>query len=246
MGRSKTNVLVIEDDPEIAELIRINITDLDIELDTAEDGKTGLEKALANHYELLVLDLMLPEMDGLDVCKQIRNKNRDVAILMLTAKSEEFDKVLGLELGADDYLTKPFGIKELVARIKALLRRQQRKGTADQKPEEAHDIDLGPLHIEPLKRKVYLNGNPIDLTAKEFELLLLFTKNPGRAFTRDELLSKVWGYQYGGYEHTVNSHINRLRSKIEAEPSAPTLLRTVWGVGYRFAEEEELNENSTS
>lgn len=245
MSSNRARILLIEDDPEITELIRINVSDLNMEIDTAADGKTGLDMALRNNYDLLVLDLMLPELDGLDVCKRIRSEDEDLAILMLTAKSEEFDKVLGLELGADDYLTKPFGIKEFIARIKALLRRKKRGSESDD-AETTHDIQIGPLFIQPLKRKVFYGENPVDLTAKEFELLFLFAQNPGRAFTREELLNKVWGYQYTGYEHTVNSHINRLRSKIEEDPSNPVMLRTVWGVGYRFAEQEELNDEKAS
>jgi DNA-binding response OmpR family regulator len=179
---------------------------------------------------------MLPGMSGTEVCRQLREKERTTPILMLTAKSEERDKVLGLDLGADDYVTKPFSIRELLARVRALLRRVE----LDQPEEAPAEIAFGDLVIEPAKRKVQVAGENVELTAKEFDLLNLFAQHPGRAFSRQELLDKVWGYQYAGYSHTVNSHINRLRSKIETDPSAPRYVQTVWGVGYRFAEEGDL------
>ena len=183
---------------------------------------------------------MLPKLDGLEVCKTLRAEGNNTPILMLTSKSEEFDKVLGLELGADDYLTKPFSIHELLARIKANLRRVEvdKKQIAGSAQKES--LAIGNLSIEPDKRKVTVNGNVISLTPKEFELLHLFVSNPGKAFSRSELLEEIWGYQFEGYDHTVNSHINRLRNKIEEDPSEPRYLKTVWGVGYRFAEPEEI------
>jgi DNA-binding response OmpR family regulator len=184
---------------------------------------------------------MLPGMSGTEVCRQLRERERATPILMLTAKSEERDKVLGLDLGADDYVTKPFSIRELLARVRALLRRVE----LDQPEEAPAEIAFGDLVIEPAKRKVRVAGEPVELTAKEFDLLNLFAQHPGRAFSRQELLDKVWGYQYAGYSHTVNSHINRLRSKIEPDPSAPRYVQTVWGVGYRFAEEEDLAHENT-
>jgi two-component system alkaline phosphatase synthesis response regulator PhoP len=233
-------ILIIEDDPNIVDLARIHIGDLGIGLDWAEDGESGLRKALQNDYQLIILDLMLPKLDGLEVCKRIRTENKFIPILMLTAKSEELDKVLGLELGADDYLTKPFSIRELIARIKAILRRlkiDQEKSTSGP---EIPNLEFRDLILDLEKRKVTLAGDKIDLTAKEFDLLALFAKNPGRTYNRQQLLDIVWGYQFDGYDHTVNSHINRLRSKIEQDPSNPTFIKTVWGVGYRFVEYEEL------
>ncbi|MEJ2049433.1 MAG: response regulator transcription factor [Calditrichota bacterium] len=233
-------ILIIEDDPNIVELARIHIGDLGIDLDWAGDGESGLRKALQNEYKLIILDLMLPKLDGLEVCKRIRTENKFIPILMLTAKSEELDKVLGLELGADDYLTKPFSIRELIARIKAILRRlkiDQEKSTSGP---EIPNLEFRDLILDLEKRKVTLAGDKIDLTAKEFDLLALFAKNPGRTYNRQQLLDIVWGYQFDGYDHTVNSHINRLRSKIEQDPSNPTFIKTVWGVGYRFVEYEEL------
>jgi DNA-binding response OmpR family regulator len=198
-----------------------------------------VEKALTNEYLMIILDLMLPELDGLEVCKRIREATKSLPILMLTAKSEEFDKVLGLELGADDYITKPFSIRELMARIKALLRRVdavKEEVTAGQQEE----IVLGALTINLDKRKVTLNTEKVELTAKEFDLLALFASNPGRVYSRQALLNLVWGYQFEGYDHTVNSHINRLRAKLESNPSQPKFITTVWGVGYRFVEPEDL------
>jgi two-component system alkaline phosphatase synthesis response regulator PhoP len=240
MDNSK--ILIIEDDPNIIDLARIHIGDLGIDLDWAEDGESGLKKALQNEYTLIILDLMLPKLDGLEVCKRIRTENKFIPILMLTAKSEELDKVLGLELGADDYLTKPFSIRELIARIKAILRRMEVDQEKSSGEPEIPNLEFNDLIIDLEKRKVTLAGDKIDLTAKEFDLLALFAKNPGRTYNRQQLLNIVWGYQFDGYDHTVNSHINRLRSKIEKDPSNPTFIKTVWGVGYRFVEHEELNK----
>lgn len=232
-------VLIIEDDPDIGDLLELHLRDLDLNLDRAEDGEGGLKKALDSDYELVILDLMLPKLNGLDVCKKIREQKKSMPILMLSAKSEEFDKVLGLELGADDYMTKPFGIRELVARIKAIIRRVNAV-IEDQISSDIIEIVFGWLNINMEKRRVLLDGKNIELTAKEFDLLALFAANPGKAYTRENLLNIVWGYQYTGYEHTVNSHINRLRSKIEKDPAQPKFIRTVWGVGYKFAEHEDF------
>lgn len=235
-------VLIIEDDPDIAELLEIHLKDLNLKLDHCSDGESGLQKALENDYEMVILDLMLPKLNGLDVCKGIREQNKSLPILMLTAKSEEFDKVLGLELGADDYMTKPFSIRELVARIKSILRRVSAIKETTKEDSETRELIFGPLIINLDKRKVVFDTNTIELTAKEFDLLALFANNPGRAYTRENLLNVVWGYQFTGYEHTVNSHINRLRAKIEKDPSQPIFIKTVWGVGYKFVEHEEFDE----
>ncbi len=229
-------ILLVEDEPDIADLLCLHLGDLGYRIDAVADGALGLQKALAEPYALVILDLMLPGMNGIEVCKQLRASQRTTPILMLTSKSEEVDKVLGLELGADDYVTKPFSIRELIARVRALLRRVE----LGQPEEEVGELAFGDLRIEPRKRKVHVEGEAVELTAKEFDLLALFAQHPGRAFSRQELLDKVWGYQYAGYSHTVNSHINRLRSKIEPDPSAPRYVQTVWGVGYRFAEKAEL------
>jgi two-component system, OmpR family, alkaline phosphatase synthesis response regulator PhoP len=234
-------VLIIEDDVKIADLVEIHLTDLDCSLARAEDGETGLDMALSNSYDLIILDVMLPKLDGLEVCKRIRAKENHTPILMLTSKSEELDKVLGLELGADDYLTKPFSIREFIARVKAIFRRTELQSGARTKGVSAA-IKIGGLAIDFEKRRVLLNTDKIELTAKEFDLLALFAQKPGRAFNRNELLDAVWGYQFAGYEHTVNSHINRLRAKIEKDPANPIYITTVWGVGYRFVESEDLEK----
>ena len=233
-------ILLIEDDPNIAELLKIHIKDLGYELDWADDGVKGLQNTEVNDYPLVILDLMLPKLDGLEVCKQIRTHNKHTPILMLTSKSEELDKVTGLELGADDYITKPFSIRELIARIKAILRRIDVDQEKVDDSSRAKELNFTDLMISLEKRKVTVANNPIELTAKEFDLLALFAANPGRAYSRQELLDIVWGYQFDGYDHTVNSHINRLRSKIEKNPSTPQYIQTVWGIGYRFVEPEEL------
>jgi two-component system alkaline phosphatase synthesis response regulator PhoP len=183
---------------------------------------------------------MLPGMSGLAVCARIREKNPYTPIMMLTAKSEELDRVRGLEIGADEYMTKPFGVRELVARVKALLRRVQADRDSLAAPPRAGMIRVGGLEMDFEKRKVTLDGKTIGLTVKEFDLLALFARHPGRAYSRTDLLNLVWGYQFEGYEHTVNSHINRLRAKIEKDTGRPVFLRTVWGIGYRFAEASEL------
>lgn len=234
-------VLIIEDDPEIANLVEIHLRDIGLTSDYENNGIDGLNNALKNEYALVILDLMLPRLDGFEVCKRIREEKKGLPVLMLTSKSEEFDKVLGLELGADDYLTKPFSLRELMARVKAILRRVdavKREVSGD----EPREVVFGDLIINMEKRKVTLAGRTIELTAKEFDLLALFTSHPGRAYSLQELLDIVWGYQFDGYDHIVNSHINRLRSKIEENPSDPKYIKTVWGVGYRFVELEELPE----
>lgn len=231
MEAQKT-VLVIEDDKDIANLVAINIRDLGLTARIAADGISGLDAATAENHALVILDLMLPGLDGIEVCKRIRKQKPSLPILMLTAKSEEFDKVLGLELGADDYVTKPFGIRELMARIKALLRRSDQSVTPEHA--DAEVLRAGELVLDTAARRATVGGSSVELTAKEFDLLALFMKNPGRAFNRSQLLDLVWGYSFEGYDHTVNSHINRLRSKIEPDSGDPVYLKTVWGVGYRF------------
>ncbi|MEQ9091224.1 MAG: response regulator transcription factor [Balneola sp.] len=238
MSSTAYPILIVEDDSDLSELIKIQLTDNDYEIEQAFNGRIALNKALENRYSLIILDVMLPEIDGFEICKSIRKEDRQIPILMLTAKAEEADKIMGLEYGADDYLTKPFSIKELIARVKALLRRASATETEDSS--KLDQMDFGDLVIYPKKRSVQLQDELIELTSKEFELLLLFANNPGRAYSRQELLDVVWGYQYSGYSHTVNSHINRLRSKIEKNPSDPKYITTVWGMGYKFAELEEL------
>jgi two-component system, OmpR family, alkaline phosphatase synthesis response regulator PhoP len=230
-------VLIIEDDKAISDLIEIHLLDLNCQVTKAFDGEKGLKLALEDTFDLIVLDIMLPKLDGLEICKEVRKQEIFTPILMLTAKSEEFDKVIGLEFGADDYLTKPFGIREFIARVKAIFRRIQvmQKETSD-----SADIVIGDLTIEVSKRRVTLNGDRIELTPKEFDLLHLLASHPGTTYTREQLLNILWGYQYNGYEHTVNSHINRLRTKIEKNLSDPKYILTSWGVGYRFNDIENI------
>ncbi len=229
-------VLIIEDQEEIVALLELHLKDLDNEVSSASDGQLGFELASKNNYDLIVLDLMLPKMSGIDVCKELRRKNINTPILMLTAKSEEFDKVLGLEIGADDYMTKPFSIREFTARAKALMRRTNSYSVAE---EQKEIITWDALSIDKEKRKVLLQEVKLELTPKEFDLLFLLASNPGKSYTRGNLLQLVWGYDFSGYEHTVNSHINRLRSKIEQNPDQPIFIKTVWGVGYAFTDELE-------
>lgn len=226
-------LLVIEDDRDIADLLSLNLGDLGHQIDLALDGHSGLEKALAQHYDLVVLDLMLPGLDGLEICKRLRNQQNYVPILMLTARSSELDRVLGLEIGADDYMTKPFSIRELQARVKALLRRMEVLASPEPTQET---LRVGDVEIDLDKRRVSFGGKALNLTAKEFDLLVQFARYPGRVYSRNQLLELVWGGGFDGFEHTVNSHINRLRTKLEADPTNPRYILTVWGVGYKFAE----------
>jgi len=230
--------LIIEDDQDIANLISIHLTDLEFEVDTSFDGKGGLLKALNNDYKIIILDIRLPGLDGFEVCKKIRLEKNQTPILMVTSKSEEIDKIIGLELGADDYLTKPFSIRELMARVKALVRRAE----TTRQHVETNDIQIirfDGIYINVTLRIVEVHGKPIELSPKEFDLLILFASNPGRTYTRVQLLDQVWGYQFEGYEHTVNSHINRLRSKIERNLNEPEFILTTWGVGYKFKAEQK-------
>lgn len=227
------NILIIEDNADIAKLVMVNLRGKHLQVDHAADGKTGLEKALTGRYQLVILDLMLPGMDGMDICRMMRSKKVYTPVLMLTAKTTELDRVLGLEVGADDYLTKPFSVPELVARVNAILRRSEQYQSSPG-ADTAEKLKFGQLCVNPDKRQVLLGSENIDLTAKEFDLLWHFASNPGRVYTRSQLLSSVWGYGHDGYEHTVNSHINRLRAKIEVNPAKPQYVITVWGVGYKF------------
>ncbi len=231
---AQNRALIIEDDDRIFDLISMHLQDMGFETEHAKEGPGGLKKALEKKYDLIVLDLMLPKLDGFEVCKRIRDRNKHVPLLMLTARSEEIDKVLGLELGADDYITKPFGIREFIARVNALMRRVEVNRGRGKEESEAEILQYGPLAINCTNRTVQVDGRRIDLTNKEYDLLELLARNPGRAFNRRQLLDTVWGYQYEGYNHTVNSHINRLRSKIEVDPSNPKYVQTMWGYGYRF------------
>ena len=228
-------VLLIEDDPEIIGLLEIHLKDMDFDVIKSMDGLEGYNLILSEHPDLIILDISLPSMDGFEICKQARAKT-NTPIIMLTAKSEEIDKVLGLEVGADDYITKPFSVREFIARVKGIFRRtnmiKESMESADQ-PRlsfEGLDIDID-------KHKVLVKGKKVELSPKEFELLVLMASRPGKSFGRSELLGLVWGYDFDGYEHTVNSHINRLRAKIEDDMANPKYILTTWGVGYTFNEE---------
>ncbi len=228
----RKRILVIEDERDIAELIRLHLDDLDFAVTITGDGNAGLRHASSGTWDLVILDLRLPGMDGLEICRRLRQSANPVPVLMLTSKSSELDRVVGLEIGADDYVTKPFSVLELIARVKAILRRAEllrESGSSD-----AGEVRAGCVSVDPATRCATIRGEAIDLTAREFDLLLHFATNPGRVFRRLELLDSVWGYGHDGYEHTVNSHINRLRAKIETDPAQPELIVTVWGVGYKM------------
>lgn len=227
-------VLVIEDDADIARLVALHLADLDCEVVPAADGRKGLQIALAGRFDLVILDLGLPSLDGLEICRELRAAPFYTPILMLTARATDLDRVLGLESGSDDYLTKPFNVRELVARARAVLRR--RDVLASHGNAENSALQFGALKIDVPTRHVTIAGRAVELTVREFELLLTFARHPGRVFTRCELLERVWGYTHSGYEHTVNTHINRLRSKIEPDPAHPRFILTSWGVGYQFAQ----------
>lgn len=228
-------VLIVEDDVEIVNLLEIHLKDIDCTVLKAYNGKDGLHLALTEAPDLVILDISMPLMDGLEVCKNIRAK-QNTPIIMLTAKSEEIDRVLGLEIGADDYITKPFSIRELIARVKAVFRRSKLT-TQSVNTNTQSILEFENLTINLEKRKVTCNGQRVELSPKEFELLTLMASNPGKSYSRSNLLSLIWGYDFEGYEHTVNSHINRLRAKIEPEMANPTYIITTWGVGYKFNEE---------
>ena len=238
--KPKDRALIIEDEADIAEVVAMTLRDQGLETERAADGKTGLAKALEGEYDIVILDLRLPRMDGMTVCMRIRERDPVLPILMLTARAEEADRVRGLEIGADDYLTKPFSVRELSARVKALLRRARvDRGDHSEAPADGV-VEIGDLVVDLSMRKVTRAGATLSLTVKEFDLLALLARTPGRTYSRVDLLSLVWGPHFEGYEHTVNSHINRLRAKIEDDPGHPRLLRTVWGIGYRFSEPAEL------
>jgi len=232
----KRKVLIVEDEPDIAHLVQEHLADIGCDADIAGTGERALQLFSNGDYQLAILDLMLPDTDGLTLCRTFRESKSYLPILMLTAKSSELDRVLGLEIGADDYLTKPFSIPELMARIKALFRRTEMLNQTIEQSDKPEIIDFDHLVIDVEKRQVTIDQASVDLTAKEFDLLLFFARNPGRVYNRVQLLDKVWGYNHDGYEHTVNSHINRLRGKIEKDPAAPQYILTVWGVGYKFSE----------
>lgn len=228
-------VLMIEDDPQIAGLVSSSLREALFEVECFSDGELGLAAFDGSPPDLLLLDLSLPNLDGLEVCRRIREKDRRTPVFMLTARAAKSDIVAGLELGADEYLTKPFDMPELVARMRALLRRVASDREENTSAPLMETLQRGALRIGVDSHEVHLGESLVALTAKEFELLLLFARNPGRTFSRSELLTRIWGSDFEGFEHTVNTHINRLRGKIEPQCSQPVYIQTVWGSGYRFA-----------
>lgn len=233
-GTAHKQILIVEDEKDIAHLLQLHLSECCEEVVCAADGQEGLRLALEQRWDLIILDLRLPGISGLDICRHLRSTQSYVPILMLTAKSTELDRVLGLEIGADDYVTKPFSVQELVARVKAIFRRCDALSIHQNMNAGDTVIEHGALRLDLEKRQVLLSGRVVELTAREFDLLHHFTAHPGRVFSRSQLLDSVWGYGHEGYEHTVNSHINRLRAKIEPDPAHPSMILTVWGVGYRF------------
>jgi two-component system, OmpR family, alkaline phosphatase synthesis response regulator PhoP len=225
-------IAIIEDDTNIRELVKIVLSELSLEIDEYIDGWQGLDGVVRNNYSLLILDVMLPGTSGVEICRKIRQLNNPLPILMLTSKSEEDDKILGLDIGADDYLTKPFANRELLARVKALLRRTNTQNKLFDQANKV--IRIGDLVLNLVDQSLTQSDQEIPLTSKEFDLIKLFMTNPGRTFSRIDILEAVWGEHFEGLEHTVNSNINRLRSKIEVDLSQPKYLITVWGMGYKF------------
>ncbi|GAC35324.1 transcriptional regulatory protein srrA [Paraglaciecola polaris LMG 21857] len=228
-------ILIVEDDFDIANLMRVNLLELGVEIDHQADGKVALDQALQNEYAIIILDVMLPSMNGLDICRKIRDERPMQIIIMLTSKNSETDRVLGLELGADDYMTKPFSVRELQARVRSQLRKVHvlQQAQISSQPADAA-LNIGILNIDQKNHQVFLADQELVLTATEFELLHHLASHPSQVFSRSQLLESVWGYHHSGYEHTVNSHINRLRAKVEKDATSPKIIQTVWGVGYKF------------
>ncbi|MEJ5072377.1 response regulator transcription factor [Enterobacter ludwigii] len=229
-------ILLVEDDQDIATLLRLNLQDEGYQIVHEADGHQALVQLEKQVWDAVILDLMLPGVDGLEICRRIRQLTRYLPVIIISARTSETHRVLGLEMGADDYLPKPFSVLELIARVKALFRRQEAMGQ-NIRMEGGHIACHG-LNIDPLSREVRLRGDVIELTPREFDLLYWFARHPGEVFSRLSLLDRVWGYQHEGYEHTVNTHINRLRIKIERDPAEPEIILTVWGKGYKFASEK--------
>ncbi|NYE59351.1 DNA-binding response OmpR family regulator [Duganella sp. 1224] len=227
--------MIVEDDIHIADLLRMHLQDEGYQVTHCADGAQGLAQVRTGGWDALILDIMLPGVDGLEICRQARAMTTYTPIIITSARSSEVHRILGLELGADDYLPKPFSVLELVARVKALLRRAD--AMSRNQRNEGGALELNGVRVDPLTRQATLAGAVLDLTPREFDLLYFFIKHPEKVFSRLDLLNQVWGYQHDGYEHTVNTHINRLRAKIEADPADPRRILTVWGKGYRYASE---------
>ncbi|MGM0378772.1 MAG: response regulator transcription factor [Bacillota bacterium] len=227
-------ILIIEDDKSIAEVEKDYLEINDFEVVLKYDGKEGLDEAINNSYDLIIIDLMLPSVDGFEICKKIRSK-KQIPLIMVTAKKSDIDKIKGFGLGLDDYLTKPFSPHELVARVKAHINRYQR--LSNKKEKDVNIIASDGIEINLRNHKVFVNNKEVNLTVKEFDLLTLLLKNPGKVFSKEELFKKVWGYEYTKNIPTVTVHIRKLREKIEFDPANPEYIKTIWGVGYKFNEE---------
>ncbi len=234
---SAKRVLIVEDDVHIANLLRMHLRDEGYEVTHAATGDEGLALLEAQQWSALVLDLMLPGVDGLEICRRARGMARYTPIIITSARASEVHRILGLELGADDYLAKPFSMLELVARVKALLRRVE--AMAQNARIDAGELAVAGLRIDPVARTAQVEGRALELTPREFDLLYFFARHPGQVYSRMDLLNQVWGYQHDGYEHTVNTHINRLRNKIERDPASPQRIQTVWGRGYKLVDGNE-------
>lgn len=232
-------ILIVEDDQDIADLIVLSLQEIGVSAEHCLSGEVALDKLAIQNYDLVMLDVMLPGMSGLDVCRQLREQKPEQVILMVTSRNSEIDRVLGLELGADDYMTKPFSVRELQARVRSQLRRVHILSKISQqqleKQSPEHYLTLGTLQIDSISHQASLNGKNVDLTSTEFDLLYYLASHPDQVFSREQLLSSVWGYHHSGYEHTVNSHINRLRNKVEINATKPEIVQTVWGVGYKLS-----------
>lgn len=225
------HILLVEDEQEIADIVKIHLEDIDLEVTHAAEGVGGLTLALKDQWDLIMLDVSLPHVDGLTICRQVRQFCATTPIILVTARTSEAERVFGLDSGADDYITKPFSITELIARVNAIFRRVDALRAAP----DADVITINDIVLNITARIVTIAGQQVTLTGREFDLLRFFASSPERVFNRKELLEQVWGYEHDGYLHTVNSHINRLRAKIEKNPSNPCYIQTVWGVGYKFS-----------
>ena len=224
-------ILVVDDEKVLVKGIKFNLENEGYQVEVGYDGEEAVEKARTGRFDLVILDLMMPKIDGLQACMKIREFS-NVPVIMLTAKGEDADKIIGFECGADDYITKPFNILEVKARVRALLRRA---GQTAQQERSANRLERGPIAIDVAERAAWKNGQPVELTAKEFDLMELFLRNPGRVYSRENLLYLVWGYEYIGEFRTVDVHVRRLREKLEPDPANPEYILTKWGVGYYFS-----------
>ncbi len=226
-------VLIVEDDHDIAGILKVHLSELSLDTDHVDSAESALHAMEQQKYAILLLDIMLPGMDGLTLCRKIKDKSPEQSILILTSRSDEMDRIIGLEMGADDYITKPFSTRELQARIKAQLRHVHLLREKHNPKVEIESVYVGKLLINLQSHQVFFEDDLINLTSTEFDLLHFFAKQPNKVFSRTQLLDSVWGYQHSGYEHTVNSHINRLRSKLE-QACNTQIIETVWGVGYKL------------